>query len=478
LSEPSGRPWEFDTFFKAVPGFLSVQDRDCRIIAGNDHLRSTFGSWDGRYCYEVYKGRSTPCPECPVRLTFADGKSYSMGEVVTLPGGRQLPILVYTSPVLDGGGEVRAVVKMCADISSVKSLEERLRESRERFRLLFEEVPCYISLQDRDLRIVQANRSFQEAFGNYVGAYCYEVYKHRGEPCLNCSVAKTFQDGKVHRSEEIVTAIDGRQINTLVSTAPIRGVSGEIDAVMELSVDITEIRQLQGQLTNLGLLVGSISHGIKGLLQGLDGGIYLMNSGLEKKKPERIDEGWRMVQRNVETIRNVVMDLLYVAKEREPQWELVSAYNLARSAASALVKRATDLQIDFRIELDRGIGDVEAEAKSLQASLVNLLENAIDACRVDTRKAAHAVRFRLYPDADHVVFDIEDNGVGIDRETRERLFSLFFSSKGAEGTGLGLFVANKVVEKHRGTIQVSSVPGEGSRFMVSIPRTRGRENGA
>ena len=77
-----------------------------------------------------------------------------------------------------------AVVEISADITPVKRLEEKLRESRERFRLLFEEVPCYISVQDRDLNIIQTNRSFKEDFGDYVGASCFEVYKHRGEPCL------------------------------------------------------------------------------------------------------------------------------------------------------------------------------------------------------------------------------------------------------------------------------------------------------
>jgi signal transduction histidine kinase len=77
----------------------------------------------------------------------------------------------------------------------------------------------------------------------------------------------------------------------------------------------------------------------------------------------------------------------------------------------------------------------------------------------------------LFAEGDDAVFEIEDNGIGMDRETQERMFSLFFSSKGTEGTGLGLFTANKVVEKHHGRIQVESRPGEGTRFAIRIPRT-------
>ena len=68
-----------------------------------------------------------------------------------------------------------------------------------------------------------------------------------------------------------------------------------------------------------------------------------------------------------------------------------------------------------------------------------------------------------------MVVVVEDNGVGMDRETREKLVSLFFSSKGHRGTGLGLFIANKSVDKHGGSITVDSEMGRGSRFVIALP---------
>ena len=68
-----------------------------------------------------------------------------------------------------------------------------------------------------------------------------------------------------------------------------------------------------------------------------------------------------------------------------------------------------------------------------------------------------------------MVFEVEDNGIGMDRETREKIFSLFFSSKGIKGTGLGLFISNKIVDKHGGYIEVESEPGRGTRFLVRLP---------
>ncbi len=470
LTHPGQPGPAHEAFFRAAPCFLTVQDREYRILAANEKFEATFGQCRGRYCYQVYKRREARCPGCPVEQTFADGAPHQSEQVVTLPDGSPIPILAYTGPVRDAGGQVVAVVEVSADITAVKRLEEKLRDSRERFRLLFEESPCYISVQDRDLRIVQANRPFQEAFGDSVGAYCYEVYKHRGEPCLVCPVALTFHDGRSHHSEEVVTSRTGQQIHTLVSTAPLRNAAGEIELVMEMSTDITEIRRLQGQLANLGLLVGSISHGIKGLLTGLDGGMYLMSSGFEKNDANRIQEGWHMIRRNVGQIRNVVLDLLYIAKEREPEWEQVSLRDLARNVARIVRKKAEDFRIRFEVDLARDVGARALDVKSFQAALINILENALDACRVDHQKPEHTVHFRLLADGEDAVFEIEDNGIGMDRETREKLFSLFFSSKGTEGTGLGLFIANKVVEKHHGRIDVTSRPGEGTRFTLRIPR--------
>ena len=77
---------------------------------------------------------------------------------------------------------------------------------------------------------------------------------------------------------------------------------------------------------------------------------------------------------------------------------------------------------------------------------------------------------KVYADPGQVAFRISDNGVGMDRETRDKLFTLFFSSKGSSGTGIGLFVANEIVGQHGGSISIESEPGKGSTFTVCVPR--------
>ena len=143
---------------------------------------------------------------------------------------------------------------------------------------------------------------------------------------------------------------------------------------------------------------------------------------------------------------------------------------LAILVVEMLNKRAEDLEIDFQVDLNESVGTCEVDPKSIKESLVNILDNAFDACRVDKRKDSHFVRLSLASQGDDAVFRIEDNGVGMDRETRQKVFSLFFSSKGLEGTGLGLFIANKITQAHGGRITVDSEVDRGTCFVVTIPR--------
>ncbi len=122
------------------------------------------------------------------------------------------------------------------------------QKSKEEYQTLFEEVPCQISVQDREFRIIQVNRVFQERFGDRLGEYCYRAYKGRDAVCPVCAVENTFQDGKPHFSEEVVLGKDGNPVYILVSTSPIFNEEGEVMAAIEMSTDITQVRQLEEEL--------------------------------------------------------------------------------------------------------------------------------------------------------------------------------------------------------------------------------------
>jgi PAS domain S-box-containing protein len=462
----------YKKYFDAIPSYLTIQDKDLNLLDANEKFRKEFGEIKGRRCYQVYKNRSEKCEVCPVERTFRDAQPHCSEELVKNIDGKKVSVIVYTAPILDNEGKVESVMELSTDITDVKQLQEQLKDSQNKYRLLFEEVPCFISIQDRNLRIVEANRMHREAFGTAYGSMCYEVYKHRSSKCEPCIIEKTFHDGEIHTHEEVLTSKDNKRLNVMVFTAPLKDENGNIERVVEMSADITQIRQLQDKLTSVGLLIGSISHGIKGLLNGLDGGIYLVNTGLKKNDRSRIDQGWEIASRNIRRIRSMVMDILYYAKDREPDWEMLPLKGLADEVCELFSERAIRQNIKYNCILPPDGGEFEGDHQAIIAMLVNLLDNSLDACRIDKKKESHKIDFEIISNDELVQFIVSDNGIGMDRETREKATSMFFSAKGSGGTGLGLFIANKIAQAHGGSIQIESEEGQGSKFTVTMIRKR------
>lgn len=345
-----------------------------------------------------------------------------------------------------------------------------LNNAQTLYQQLFDEVPCYITVQDRNFRLTATNKMFKKDFGDEIGSHCFKIYKHRDSQCRNCPVAATFEDGQSHSTEEIITSKTGEQINVMTWTAPIRNELGQISQVMEISTNITQIRQLQDHLTSLGLMLGSMSHGVKGMLTALDGGIYQLESGLKKNDPERIQRAFEQVRQMADRIKKMVLEILYYAKSRELNYHQVDAEKMALDIAKTVEPMAKKNHISFTIDIDQSVGEIEVDSNWMEVALVNILENAIDACIADTSKKKHLVTFKTFINRLGLIcFIIEDNGMGMDQESREKMFTLFFSSKGSRGTGLGLFIAHHVISQHGGDVQVESTQRAGSKFQICLP---------
>ena len=206
-------------------------------------------------------------------------------------------------------------------------------------------------------------------------------------------------------------------------------------------------------------------------MTGLDGGVYLVDSGFAKEDQARVREGWDAVKITVGRIRILVQNILFFAKERELKCDRISAFDFVCDVASSLEPKIKAQRVEFECNFDQTMGDIEIDAGVVRIALINILENALDACLEDDVKISHTIVFRADGDERHVNIEIADNGIGMDQETKENMFTLFFSSKGSKGTGLGLFVSNEIIRQHGGSIEVDSTPGQGSLFRVKVPRT-------
>ncbi|MFW5635815.1 MAG: PAS domain S-box protein [Thermodesulfobacteriota bacterium] len=143
------------------------------------------------------------------------------------------------------GQLARAVNKMSEEISRN---EAELKKQKEEYRNLFDHVPCEITVQDQNFRLLQYNNNFARKFNPKPGDFCYHAYKGLNDKCLDCPLEKTFVDGRPHYGEETGTNKAGQIAHWILVTAPIRNARGEIEAAMEMSIDITNTRILENQL--------------------------------------------------------------------------------------------------------------------------------------------------------------------------------------------------------------------------------------
>ncbi|EHJ46391.1 multi-sensor signal transduction histidine kinase [Solidesulfovibrio carbinoliphilus subsp. oakridgensis] len=456
-------------YFNEMPCFVAVHNASLEVVATNQLYKERLGDMVGHHSWEVYVGQALRGFDGPVWKTFETGKGQRSRETMLCKNGRELPVMVHTSPIATTDGKVELVLEMAVDVSEIKRLQEELRVTQQKYMDLFDATPCYIAVRGPDCRIVANNHRFAEDFGESVGRTCYDAFKHRSEPCPDCPAEATFADGQPHYQESVVTTKGGQQRNVLISTAAIRNAAGEVVEVMEMSADITSIRQLQSHLTSLGLMLGSISHGVKGMLTALEGAVYRVESGLKRGDAPRAEAAAEAVKTLVGRVRALVLNVLYYAKSRELAPETVDVAAFASGIAQTVAPKAAREGVTLTAAIGQELGAMDVDAGNLSAALVNILENAVDACLGDTSKTERHIEFAVSREDGQVIFDITDNGMGMDQETREKAFTLFFSSKGLKGTGLGLFIANDMVAKHGGTIDLTSEPGVGTHFRVRLP---------
>ena len=458
-------------YFNEMPCFVSIHNRDLKVVAANQLYHQRLGNPVDSDSWAIYKDKSLDETTCPVGETFKSGMGRRSRQTLVYADGHELPVMVHTAPIRDKDGNLELVLEISADISEVQRLQEELRTTQQRYQQLFDEVPCYITVQDKDFRLAAMNRQFKEHFDPKGRSHCYEVYKNLNQACPDCPVAKTFEDGLSHQAEMILTDKNGQEITALVTTAPIRNAAGNIFQVMEMATDITQIRMLQDNLSSLGLMMSTLSHGIKGVLTGLDAGLYLLDSGLTKENTDRVHEGLDVVKLMVERIRNVVLNILYYAKERELKWEPVDVLEFAQDIVGVIESKLDGKDIEFKYRFGDSLNRFEIDPTLIRSALINILENAIEACSELTTGNAR-ITFEVKQNPEFIIMDIKDNGIGMTTEAKDKAFTPFFSTKGHAGTGLGLFITHKTIEQHGGTIAIiDSSPEQGTHFRIQLPIT-------
>ena len=338
------------------------------------------------------------------------------------------------------------------------------------FRKIIDLLPCYISIQDRSMSILFANARVKSDFGESIGRLCHEVYKGSLEKCKACPVQKTFKDKSIHLSEETVTMSGGETAQMIVYSAPIFDILGNVGAVIEMGTNISKVKEFQKELKSLGQSFAVLSHDIKNILEGLQGGAYVVDEAIKDRDMELAERGWEIVRRNITEISSLAQDVLFSSKERGLKYQKVSPNEIVRDVVALFQEKAKAIDVHLSHQTNPSLPLVNLDPQNIRRMLNNYISNAFEACNKDNQKAFHSVIVRTdYHDESHVKFEVEDNGAGMDEETAKAVFEEFYSTKGSSGTGLGLSVANRIVKKHGGKIEVLTAPYVGSTFRSILP---------
>lgn len=222
----------------------------------------------------------------------------------------------------------------------------------------------------------------------------------------------------------------------------------------------------QERLAAAGETVAYLSHAIKNILQGMRSGADVLERGLGKQDFGLSQQGWRILDRNLDRCYNLMLNMLAFSKQREPQLELMHVNKIVADVAELEQPLADDARVMLLTELDEHAPPIPLDYEGIHQVLVNLVSNAVEFA--PRGSGVVNVRTCFDPVERRVLVTVADNGPGVLEGDMGRIFEPFHSTKGHGGTGLGLAVARKIVQEHGGTIEVRNLQGGGAEFVVKL----------
>lgn len=337
------------------------------------------------------------------------------------------------------------------------------------YKSIIDFLPFYLSVQDCENNILFTNQTYKEAFGSSMSNKCFEKVRCSCFKYATCPVEKSFKDGCPHICEDSVINGAGEVKQVLIFSVPfVENVPSSLPgSVLECLVDISLIKDSQRELSILGQSVAQVSHGIKNMLEGLQGGEYVVDEGIRDKDLLLVERGWGVVKNNISDISVIAQNILYSSKKKSLNIEKVNPAEILKKTVSLLSSKASSMGIQLHSETYPYLPQVKLDPFTIKRMLINLISNALDACSRDTKKGRKWVVARVLAYNEfQFKFEVEDNGIGIDEDNKKKIFKEFFSTRGSRGTGLGLSVVEKIVKEHNGKIEVESKPGTGTLFRI------------
>lgn len=223
------------------------------------------------------------------------------------------------------------------------------------------------------------------------------------------------------------------------------------------------------RLAAIGQAMGMVLHEIKNIIQLASFSQEYLKIGVAKQNPKFLNIGIEGVGKAIKEMDGFSYEILSLTKDYKISPQAIDWAELLKELGGDLFAKANQFKIELGLECDPLLGSVEGESRSLYRMLLNIIKNAMEAA--DSAKEKSIVRVRIASkDPEFYEITVEDNGKGMNDETKAKLFQAFFSTKGEKGTGLGLLIIDRTIKAHHGKIQVESEFGKGAKFILTLPK--------
>jgi PAS domain S-box-containing protein len=397
-------------------------------------------------------------------------------------GGRSRYLYFLAAPIRDEKGAIIAAIETLQDVNLKEYAETLQNELSENVRLRQEIEGVYNYLRSivdsspDTLFDLSSDGIINYISGNLQKGKGFIFRESKGKPftefvapehrTLALAVWEDVKKGIYQPFEIEATEKDGSKRSLLVTPRPIEGT----DRYVFVQRDITEFKDLEKKfyesekLAAIGQLSAGIAHEVRNPLSSIKMSLQILE---KRMQPEGNDlKRFRIAQREVEHLEELVNDVLIYAKPAVPKKEPSDIRRIVENALALVERLVTDKNIRIHTELEDSLPFLQVDSAMLEQAFLNIYRNAVDAMEMDgiLRTTAR----RTGNDPAQLQITVEDNGCGIEASDLPHIFNPFFTKK-KYGTGLGMTQVKKIIDLHRGSIEVNSKKAEGTRVMVTFP---------
>ena len=412
-----------------------------------------------------------------------DHTVYELEHRIVRPDGSVGWVYDRALPSFDERGELIRYVGATLDITGRKRVEEALRESEEKFKIIATNTPDHILVQDTGLRYeLVINPQLGLTEGDMIGKTDHDFLAEKDADFLTKIKKQVLETGKAEHVQYPLISRDGSIQYFEGYYIPRRDAAGGINGLIGYFQNVTERRQGEEALRlrtaelarsneELQQFAYVASHDLQEPLRAVSGFLKLLDERYKTRLDEKAREFIDFAVEGASRMSQLVRDLLEYSRVASKGTELLPT-DAERALAKALANLHVAIQESEAAVTHDELPAVMGDPTQVMQLFQNLVGNAIKFCAPDRPCRVHVSARK---EGDMWEFAVRDNGIGIPADAHDRIFVIFQRLHARDrygGTGIGLAICKKIVERHGGTIRVESTPGEGSAFLFTLPEVR------